>query len=77
MTDTLLLSMPGGTEWLLIIFVFFCVYYWIRTLIDIANTKFEDPANKIVWFLMVLFLYVVGALIYNWIGKPRNKIVAN
>lgn len=76
MEEILLFSMPGGSEWILILLVLAFAFYWIKTLVEIANTKFEDSATKIVWFMPVLFLFVFGAIIYNWFGRPR-KLTTN
>ncbi len=45
---------------------------WIYCLIDILKSKFEQN-DKIVWVLVVIFLPILGSLLYLVIG--RNKKV--
>ena len=43
----------------------------IIALIDILKSKFEKN-NKIVWVLVVLFLNLIGAILYFTIGKKQK-----
>ena len=45
--------------------------FWIRMIIDCANREFKSPNDKIVWILVLVFLQVLGAVIY-WavVKKP-------
>ncbi|WP_456376870.1 PLDc N-terminal domain-containing protein [Lutibacter sp.] len=43
----------------------------IIALIDILKNKFEGN-NKIVWVLIVLFLNLIGAILYFTIGKKQK-----
>lgn len=74
MQISLLLSMPGGSEWLIILLMLGILYFWIKTLVEIANTQFPDSTTKIVWALIVLFTGIFGALIYILVGRPRRVI---
>ena len=74
MQPSLLLSMPGGSEWIIIIFLLGILYVWIKTLVEIANTQFPDSSTKIVWALIVLFTGIFGAVIYMIAGRPRRAI---
>lgn len=64
--------MIGATEIILILFVVIPVIFWIITLTDILNNKFEG-SNKLIWILVVIFLPIVGSLLYFAIGR-RQKI---
>ena len=39
--------------------------FWIWALIDILKSNFNDSINKLIWFLVVFFLYAFGALLYR------------
>ena len=57
--------------WILICLSVFVV--WIITLVDIAKSEFTDPNNKTIWFLLVLFLQVLGIILYHLVGKEQKK----
>ncbi len=72
----LLLSMPSGAEWILVlvalsIFLAF-VGFWIYTIVDVAKSKFADDTTKIVWLLLVLLTGIIGAVIYWIFGRPHR-----
>jgi len=46
--------------------------FWVWALIDILKSNFNDSINKLIWFLVVFFLYVFGALLYYFIGKNQK-----
>jgi len=50
--------------------VFFIIPVVIA-LIDILKNEFEGD-NKIVWVLVVLFLGIIGAILYYFIGRKQK-----
>ncbi len=46
--------------------------FWIWALIDILKSNFNDSINKLIWFLVVFFLYAFGALLYYFIGRNQK-----
>lgn len=76
----LLLSMPGGAEWILIL-VFFAfamalLGFWVYTIVEIAKSKFNDETTKIVWLLVVILTGIIGSFIY-WIFGRSNRVIIN
>ena len=75
-----LLSMPGGMEWVIILFVMAFVLafviFWIYTIVEIAKSKFSDESIKIIWLLIVILLGFIGSIIY-WIFGRSNRILLN
>ncbi len=73
----LLLSMPGGAEWILILIalvvVLTSVGFWVYTIVDVAKSKFNDDITKIVWLLVVILLGFLGSIIY-WIVGRSSKV---
>ena len=65
-----------GTAQMIIVLiaVFLGIIPTIIALIDILKSKFEGN-DKIVWVLVVLFLNLIGAILYFAIG--RNQRVKN
>ena len=47
--------------------------FWAWALIDILKSDFKDSINKLIWLLVVFFLYVLGALLYIIIGRNQKK----
>jgi uncharacterized membrane protein YidH (DUF202 family) len=48
-----------------------CFAFWIWMLIHAITNKGLTNTEKIIWVLVVLFLHVLGALIYFFIGRPK------
>ena len=47
------------------------VVFWIWMLIDCLTSTM--PTNeKVLWFLVVFFLHLVGALIYYFVARPHG-----
>ncbi|AKF24868.1 hypothetical protein YH65_05305 [Sulfurovum lithotrophicum] len=46
--------------------------FWLWALIDIVKSDFKDSATKIIWFILVFFLYFLGAAIYYFFGKDQK-----
>ena len=47
--------------------------FWGWALIDILKSDFKDSINKLIWLLVVFFLYALGALLYVFIGRNQKK----
>jgi hypothetical protein len=68
----LLISTPGGTEWILLGIV---LAYWaiiIKTIIDVLNRKDLDLTPRLLWTLIILVAPLIGLLLYNFIGKQNS-----
>jgi hypothetical protein len=62
----------GAVELLLILFVSVFIFLLpVIALIDILKSKF-DGNDKIVWVLVVLFLPILGSVLYFIIGKKSH-----
>ncbi|QQE13963.1 PLDc_N domain-containing protein [Planctomycetota bacterium] len=44
--------------------------FWIWALVDCCSKDFKDN-DKIVWILVIVFTYWIGALIYFLIGRQK------
>jgi hypothetical protein len=42
--------------------------FWVWMLIDVLASN-KDTNEKILWFLVVFFLHLLGALIYFFVGR--------
>lgn len=45
---------------------------WIWALVDIIQSTFKDVAIKIVWFLLVFFIPLLGFILYIILGKSTK-----
>ena len=54
------------------IFIFLPSIFWIIALIDILKSDFRDTNGKIIWVLVVIFLPVIGSILYFLIGKSQK-----
>jgi hypothetical protein len=52
----------------LAVFVFI---FWILMLIDCAKRKFKTDIEKIVWILIIIFVGLIGAIIYYFVVKRK------
>lgn len=59
------------------------VIIWLYALTDILKSKFSGN-NKIIWFLLIIFLPPLGVILYFLIGRDQklpsaeeNKIIKN
>ena len=64
----------GTGELILILFVLLPTILWIVALVDILKSEFQGY-NKLIWVVVVIFLPIVGSILYFIIGKSQ-KIIA-
>ncbi len=51
----------------------FLFIFWILMLVDCATRKFKNETDKVIWILIIVFLHLLGAVIYYFIVKRANK----
>lgn len=44
----------------------------IMALVDIVRSEFRGPNDKVIWVLIVLFLNLIGAILYFLIGRKQR-----
>ena len=70
---TLLFGMPGGIEWIFILVAFsLTLVLPILAIVDIIKGNFRNPNDKLIWVLIILFMPIIGSLIYFWVGKGQK-----
>ncbi len=56
--------------WLLVMLIWAIpLILWIWAIIDIIKSDFKDQTMKIVWLLVVIFLSLLGMILYFAIGR--------
>lgn len=48
------------------------IAFWIWMIVDVAQRKFKDDSEKIVWILVVILASWIGALVYYLVVKNSN-----
>ena len=61
----------GAQELILIVFVFAPFIVFITSLIDILKNDFKGN-DKIIWVLVVMFIPIIGSLLYLIIGRKKR-----
>jgi len=62
--------------WVVVIFLGIIIgsfVFWIWTIIDIAKRKFKNDNDRIIWILIVIFLGILGSIIYYFAYYLPNK----
>jgi len=70
-------SIFGGFEILAIFFLVLIVFgiaFWIWALFDCLTKESSSGNNKIVWLLVILFLGIIGAIIYAVVRRPQRLL---
>ena len=63
----------GGQEMLLLTIVF-AVFLLLPViaLIDVLRSDFRGASDKLIWVIVILFLNLIGALLYVTIGRRQR-----
>ncbi|MFZ1532534.1 MAG: PLDc N-terminal domain-containing protein [Chitinophagaceae bacterium] len=61
----------SSVEGLTLVLLIFAFLVWVIYLVAIANGIFHDNTTKLCWFLIVLFLNVIGVLLFLFWGKKE------
>ena len=51
----------------------FLFIFWLSMLIDCLKRDFKKDYEKIVWVLVMIFLHLLGAIIYYFVVKVSDK----
>lgn len=54
---------------LIIALYFLAVVIWLWALVDLFKSRLKNPLKKGLWLLILLFLPVIGSLLYFQIGN--------
>ena len=63
------ISMPGGLEWLMILF--FIAYIWliVSTVVSIAKNPQLEMTHKLLWVLILVVAPILGIICYYVFAK--------
>lgn len=74
MNAVLLLGMPGNGEWIII---FAMILIPLFCLADIFRSEFPNELTKWAWCAMVVFVPLIGAVLYYWFGTEQKVVSKN
>lgn len=49
-----------------------CLAFWIWMLVHAIKNPGLSDAERIVWVLVIIFVQILGAIIYFFAGKPKQ-----
>ncbi len=65
----------GGLELLFIVVVLGVLFLLpLIALVDVIRSDFRGPNDKLIWVIVILFLNIVGALLYLVIGRNQRTV---
>ncbi len=47
---------------------------WVWSIIDVIRSEFKDSSTKIIWIALLIFLPLLGSIIYFFIGKSTKTL---
>ncbi len=53
-----------------------CTVLWIYCIVDIIRADFKGDSDKVIWLLLIIFLPLIGSILYMTIGM-KQKIHEN
>jgi hypothetical protein len=59
-----------------LLLLIFATIFWIKMLIDCIKNPALRDTQKIVWVLIILFLHLIGALLYYILARTKPGLSA-
>lgn len=56
----------------LLVFYIGIIGFYIYILIDILKSEFTNSINKLIWLIAVIFLPLIGVILYLFVGKKQK-----
>jgi hypothetical protein len=75
MPDTTLLFIGGIGPFeiiFLLLFIAAPLVLWLWALIDLLRSNFSDSITKLIWAVVIIFIPLLGALLYLLIGRNQK-----
>ena len=63
----------GGPEIIMIFFILLPLVLTVISLISCLSATFADPANKLIWVIVILFLPFFGPILYFCISPNQRR----
>jgi hypothetical protein len=46
--------------------------WWITLLVDCSKRTFASPSEKALWFIILIFVHIIGAFLYYFMVKRKS-----
>lgn len=73
-----LLLIIGLWAWQIAVLLFFIlvpVALMIWAIIDLVQSTFADSTNKLIWALVIIFMPLIGAVLYLIVGRKQKAVI--
>ena len=67
------LSLPGLSEWLIILVVIGIFWLVISTVISIAKNPQMEMTHKLLWVIIVIVAPIIGSIVYHIFNKNLSS----
>lgn len=58
---------------LFLVLVFLGIIFWVVMIIDVVKRDFKNKEDRVMWTLIVIFCGIIGAGIYYFTIKKKDK----
>ncbi len=76
MTPEQIIPLGFGFTWVLISLIILVILslwvFWIWMIVDCVKRNFKNDNDKVVWILVLVFLGILGAIIYFFVIKNKQ-----
>jgi|GEM_PF-936541 len=62
----------GGAMFFFSLLAFAYFVFWVWSLVSVLSNKRLDGTNKILWFLVIVVLPVLGPILYYFLGYKKK-----
>jgi hypothetical protein len=66
----------GLVEMFFLLLLGLCAAIWIWALVDCLRYEPAQGNEKLIWIIVIVFTYVIGAILYLLIRRPQRQIQA-
>ncbi|MBI2146571.1 PLDc_N domain-containing protein [Candidatus Woesearchaeota archaeon] len=64
-----------GLFWIIIIGALIALFiFWVMMIVDVAQRKFPEPNQQLIWILVVVLAGYIGAIIYYFVIKRKDQL---
>ena len=64
-----------GLFWIIIIGLLIALFiFWVMMIVDVAQRKFSEQNQQLIWILVVVLAGYIGAIIYYFVIKRKDQL---
>jgi Phospholipase_D-nuclease N-terminal len=58
---------------IILLIILLITAFWLWMLVDCRYNKYLNGTQKVLWFLLILFTHIIGAILYALLGRSNKK----